>query len=83
MASPYKCRVNFFLDDTGEELFHELDGTEFRIREGDTIFLNDVEYKVEKSTLYLYDNNYTNPISGIDEWAMKEEYCKIEVSLVV
>lgn len=80
MTSPYRARVQFFLEETEEELFHELRGVEYVIRINDIIYLNDVGYKVESITIYLYDNNYTNPISGVDEWAMKEEFYKVTLS---
>ena len=80
MASPYQVRLQFYLEDTEDELFHELDGTEYVIRIDDVIYLNDVGYKVEEVKLYLYDNQYVNPETGGNEWAMFEEYYKVYLS---
>jgi hypothetical protein len=78
--SPYKGRIQFLLEGAETPLFHELEGTSHDIKEGDVIYLNDVGYKVERLILYLYDNDYSNPVSGSDEWAMAEELYKVYLS---
>ena len=82
MASPYKSRLQFYLEGTEDELFHELAGTDYTIKEDDVVYLNDVGYKVESKVLYLSDIPYTNPISSGNEWAMDEEVYKIYLSLI-
>ncbi len=79
MSSPYKVRLQFYLEGPETALFHELEGIEYHIEEDDVIYLNDVGYKVETKVLYLYDNEYENPTSGT-QWAMKEEFYKVYLS---
>ena len=82
MTSPYKTRVQFLMEGTEDEVFHEMAGPAYTIVEDDIINLNDVAYKVEDVQLYLYDMNYTNPTSGVDQWSMDYELYKVYLTVV-
>ena len=82
MASPYQVRLQFLLEGTEDSLFHELEGTEYSIHEDDVIHINGDTYKVERKELYLYDNQYVNPETQNQEWAMYEELYKVYLSVV-
>jgi len=82
MSGPYGTIIQFYLDGTETTIFHECAGLEAAPREGDVIYLNAVGYKVESSTLYLTDQEYTNPESGVDEWAMSEVRYKVYMSVL-
>ena len=51
--------------------------------ESETIFLSNVEYKVEKVETYLDDEGETNPVSGQESvWALSQETYKVYLSEV-
>jgi len=82
MASPYGVTIEFTLEGTGEEVFHPIEGVESAPREGETIYFNDVGYKVESSTLYLYDNDVLNPTSGVTDWFLSTIKYKVVLSVL-
>ncbi len=83
MSSPYGVTIEFYLDGTEDLIFHELEGLEDVPKEGSTLYLNDVEYKVESSTLYLYDSEVVNSNSGENQWSMGKVLYKIYLSVPV
>lgn len=81
MPSPYQTILQILREGTEDAEFHELEGVNRIPMEGETIYLNDVAWKVESVTLHLYDNTYTNPTTGGSEWGMLKEMYKVHVSV--
>lgn len=75
--------IKFIDESTGNDLF-EVYSKLFRIPNLDeTIFLSNVEYKVEKIETYLDDEGETNPVGGQESvWALSQETYKVYLSEV-
>ena len=82
MSSPYESRVQFLLEGPSSELFHEMEGILAVPSKGSHVYFNNVGYKVKSVVTYLYDIQYTNPISGGAEWAMDYELYKVVLSVL-
>ena len=75
--------VEFILDGPGTSLFHTIDTLNRMPEPDDVVYLDAVDYKVERIELYLEDDEYTNPKSGqVAPWAISKQLYKIYLSVV-
>ena len=72
------------LEGTGGALFHSIDNLLRHPAVGETVFLYDVEYKVEKVETYLEDVEEVNPHSGqVAVWSLTRQDYKVYLSEVL
>ena len=82
MGSPYGIYVEWTLEDSGEKVAHDMEGPDFVPREGAHVYFNDVGYKVESNTLYVYDKTTINPITQEEAWSIVKVLYRVKLSLL-